>query len=58
MLAAMRDGTARNAAMLAAQPRDRWPAIEAGLDAAVAPWIDGEGIAVPIACVIAYGTRP
>ncbi len=58
MLAAMRDGTARNAAMLAAQPADRMPAIEAGLAAAAAPWRDGEGLAVPIACVVAYGTRP
>ena len=58
MLAAMRDGTARNAAMLAAQSPDRMPAIEAGLDQSTAPWRDTDGLAVPIACVIAYGTRP
>jgi SAM-dependent methyltransferase len=61
LLAAMRDGTARMAAMLDAQSEAAMPAILAGLEAAATPWRvpgPGEGqLAVPIACVIAAATR-
>ena len=62
LLAALRAGTARMAAMLDAQTDAAMPAIVAGLEAAVVAWRaperDGPGIAVPIACVVATGIRP
>jgi SAM-dependent methyltransferase len=57
LLAALRAGTARMAAMIQAQTDAAMPAIVSGLEAATAPWRDGAGIAVPIACVIATGIR-
>lgn len=62
LLGAMRAGTARMAAMLEAQSDAANPMIEAALEAAAAPWRvsgpEGDHLAVPIACVIAAGTRP
>lgn len=58
LLAALRAGTARMAAMIEAQPEAAMPAILSGLEAAARPFRDGAGLAVPIACVIASGTRP
>jgi SAM-dependent methyltransferase len=57
LLAALRGGTARMAAMLDAQTDAAMPAIVAGLEASAAEWRDGEQIAVPIACVIAAGIK-
>jgi SAM-dependent methyltransferase len=61
LLAALRAGTARMAAILDAQTDAAMPEIVAGLDAAAAPWRvrgpDGDEIAVPIACVIAAGIK-
>ncbi len=57
LLAALRSGTARMAAMLEAQSDEAMPAIVSGLETTTAPWRDGDGIAVPIACVIATGIR-
>jgi SAM-dependent methyltransferase len=57
LLTALRAGTARMAAMIEAQTDEAMPAIVSGLEAATAPWRDGAGIAVPIACVIASGIR-
>jgi len=58
LLASLRAGTARMAAMISAQSPDAMPAILSALEASTAPWSYGEGIAVPIACVIAAGVRP
>jgi SAM-dependent methyltransferase len=58
LLAALRAGTARMAAMIEAQTDDAMPAIVAGLQAAAEPWREpGGGLAVPIACVIATGSK-
>jgi SAM-dependent methyltransferase len=58
LLAAFRGGTARMAAMLEAQYESVMPAILAGLEADAAVWHDQDGqLAVPIACVIAAGTK-
>jgi SAM-dependent methyltransferase len=70
LLAALRAGTARMAAMIDAQPKSAMPAILAALEAAAAPWrvpngpraersgSAGQHLAVPIACVVIAGTRP
>ena len=60
LLAALRAGTARMAAMIEAQSDSDAPAIAAAIDAAASPWSmpGGDGFALPIACVIAAGTRP
>lgn len=58
LLAAFRAGTARMAAMIDAQADTAMPAIHSGLEAAVEPYRDGAGIAVPIACIISAGIRP
>lgn len=62
LLAALRAGTARMAAMIDAQTEAVTPAILSALEAASAPWRlsgpEGGHLSVPIACVIASGTRP
>jgi SAM-dependent methyltransferase len=58
LLGAFRAGTARMAAMIDAQSEAAMPAILSGLAAAVEPYRDGAGIAVPIACIISAGIRP
>ena len=58
LLGAMRAGTARMAAMIAAQPPSVMPAIIAGIEAAGEPFRDQGGLAIPIACVVASGVRP
>jgi ubiquinone/menaquinone biosynthesis C-methylase UbiE len=57
LLAALRAGTARMAAMLDAQTDTAMQGILSGLEAATAPWRDSGGLAVPIACVIAAGGK-
>jgi SAM-dependent methyltransferase len=57
LLAALRAGTARMAAMLDAR-LEAMPGIVVGLEAAARPYQDGSGLAIPIACVIAEGGKP
>ncbi len=57
LLAALLAGTARMAAMIEAQSAAAMPSILSGLDAAVEPYRDDAGIAVPIACIISVGIR-
>jgi len=58
LLAALAAGTARMAALIAAQPAGALPEIGAGIEAAAAPWRDAGGLALPIAAVVAAGKRP
>jgi SAM-dependent methyltransferase len=67
LLAAMRAGTARMAALIEAQPASAMPAILAGIEQAAAPYrvtgtdgdgAEGDGLAIPIACVIVVGSKP
>jgi SAM-dependent methyltransferase len=62
LLAALRAGTARMAAMIDAQMDAAMPAILSDLEAAAAGWRipgpDRGHLAVPIACVVASGIRP
>jgi SAM-dependent methyltransferase len=57
LLGALRSGTARMAAMIEAQPAAAIPAIVADIEASAAPWRDRDGIAVPIACIVASGVK-
>ena len=57
LVAALRGGTARMAAMIAAQDTAAMPAIIAAIDAAATPYRDGAGIAVPIAALIASAVK-
>ncbi|MGA3002903.1 MAG: methyltransferase domain-containing protein [Acetobacteraceae bacterium] len=61
LLAALRAGTARMAALIDAQMDTAMPAILAALETSTAPFevsgLDGGQLAVPIACYIASGTR-
>ncbi len=54
---ALRSGTARMAAMIEAQPAAAMPAIIADIAARSAAYRDADGIAVPIAAVIASGVK-
>ncbi len=60
LLAALRDGTARMAALIDAQ--STIPAIVAALDKYAAPWrrsgANGGYLELPVACVVAAGMRP
>jgi SAM-dependent methyltransferase len=57
MVAALQAGTARMAAMIESQPATAMPAIIADIEANAARYRDADGIAVPIAAVIAAGAR-
>jgi len=61
LLAALRAGTARMAAMIDAQTDTAMPAILAALETATAPFHstgpDGGELSVPIACYIASGIK-
>lgn len=57
LIAALRTGTARMAAMIEAQSADAMPAIIAHIEANAAPYRTADGITVPIAAVIASGSR-
>jgi SAM-dependent methyltransferase len=56
-VAALQAGTARMAAMIEAQDPSAMPAIIADIEAKTAPYRTADGIAVPIAAVIAAGSR-
>jgi hypothetical protein len=58
LVAALRSGTARMAAMIEAQRPAAMPAIIADIDKCAEPYRDPQGIAVPIAAVIAFGVKP
>lgn len=57
LVAALRAGTARMAAMIDAQPAAAMPAILADIQRQAADWRDGAGLALPIAAVIAAGVK-
>jgi SAM-dependent methyltransferase len=58
LVASLQAGTARMAAMIEAQRPSAMPAIIAHIDEYAEPYRDADGIAVPIAAVIASGVRP
>jgi SAM-dependent methyltransferase len=57
LLAALRAGTARMAALIAAQDVALLPAIVADMAAAAMPYRDPAGIAVPVAAIVAAGVK-
>ena len=57
LVAALRAGTARMAALIDAQSAAALGAIVADIDANAAAWRDADGLALPIAAVIASGVR-
>jgi SAM-dependent methyltransferase len=57
LLAALRNGTARMAALINAQDPALLPAVSTAIDTAAAPYRDESGIAVPIAAILAWGVR-
>ena len=57
LVAALRAGTARMAAMIDAQRPDAMPAILADIEQHAAGWRAGAGLAVPFAVVIASGVK-
>jgi SAM-dependent methyltransferase len=57
LVAALRAGTARMAALIDAQPPAALRAIVADIDANAAAWCDANGLALPIAAVIASGVK-
>ncbi len=58
IVAALARGTVRTAALIAAQPAQMRPAIEAAVAEAAAPYRSGGGFAVPIVAILAYGVKP
>jgi len=57
LLRAFQTGTARMAALIAAQDPASLPAIAADIAAAAAPYRDAGGLAVPIAAIVASGVK-
>jgi SAM-dependent methyltransferase len=57
LIAALAQGTVRTAAQIAAQPAAARPAIEAAVARAAMPYRRGDGFAVPIVAILAYGTK-
>jgi SAM-dependent methyltransferase len=58
LVASLQAGTARMAAMIEAQRPAAMPAIIADIDDCAEPYRDADGIAVPIAAMIASGVKP
>jgi len=58
IVAALARGTVRTAALIAAQPAQMRPAIEAAVAEAAPPYRSGGGFAVPIVAILAYGVKP
>lgn len=58
LVAALARGTVRTAALIAAQPPAARPAIDAAVAAAALPYRRAGGYAVPVAAILAAGTRP
>lgn len=57
LVAALRGGTARMAALIKAQDPAALPAIAADIDAHAAEWREAGGLSLPIACVVGSGQR-
>lgn len=57
LVAALRAGTARMAALIDAQSPQALRAIVADIDANAAAWRDTDGLALPIVAVIASGVK-
>ena len=57
LVSALQKGTARMGARLSAQPASALPAIIAEVDAVAARYRDGASIAVPMAAIVASGTK-
>jgi ubiquinone/menaquinone biosynthesis C-methylase UbiE len=57
LVAALRGGTARMAALIEAQDPAALPAIVADIAAAAAPYRDAGGLALPIAAIVASGVK-
>jgi ubiquinone/menaquinone biosynthesis C-methylase UbiE len=55
---ALQTGTARMAARISAQPADALPAIVADVTAAATRYNDGTRVALPMAAIVAIGTKP
>jgi SAM-dependent methyltransferase len=58
IVVALARGTVRTAALIAAQPANALPAIEAAVDEAAAPYRRADGFAVPIVAILASGAKP
>jgi len=58
IVVALARGTVRTAAVIAAQRAAALPAIEAAVTEAAAPYRRGDGFAVPIVAILAYGVKP
>lgn len=58
MVAALQAGTARMAALIEAQDPAALPAIIADIERHAADWRDADGLAVPIAAIVAAGRKP
>lgn len=54
---ALRVGTAGSSARIAAQPVDALPAIIGDVETNAARYRDGEGIAVPMVAILAFGVK-
>ena len=57
LIGALRRGTVRTAALIAAQPADAIPDILASIEAGMAEYRRGNGFAVPIVAILASGTK-
>jgi SAM-dependent methyltransferase len=57
LIAALRRGTVRTATLIDAQPPAALPAIAAAVARAIEPYRAGDGFAVPIAAILARGTK-
>jgi SAM-dependent methyltransferase len=57
LLGALRSGTARMAALIEAQSADAIPAIVKAIDRAAGAYRDADGLAIPLAAVVAYGRK-
>jgi SAM-dependent methyltransferase len=58
LIASLRRGTVRTAALIEAQPPAALAAIEAEIARSAAPYRRGERYAIPIVAVLARGTKP
>jgi ubiquinone/menaquinone biosynthesis C-methylase UbiE len=58
LLDALHSGTARMAALIEAQAEDTLPAIATEIDRAAADWRTVDGLAIPIAALVAFGRKP
>jgi len=57
LVAALRRGTVRTAALIAAQPGEAMPAITAAIERDMSEYRRGDGFAVPIVAILASGTK-